>query len=187
MALTDTAIRNAKKSSDRAYKLPDEKGLLLFVTPAGGKLWRFNYRFSGKQKTLSLGSYPDVPLVRAREKRDDARRLLADGIDPSEHRKATKAMQAGLAANTFEVIGREWYAKTAPSRAEITKKIMLRWLEKEVFPILGNKPIASIGAPDLLAVIRRIEGRGATDIARRVHNLCGRTQQLINSKFPAPT
>ena len=174
MALTDTAIRKAKNADQKPYKLPDEKGLLLLVTPAGGKLWRFNYRFGGKQKTLALGNYPDVPLARAREKRDEARRLLADDIDPSELRKATKAMRADLAANTLEVIGREWYAKNAPKMADQTKKTMSRWLEKEIFPILGNKPIASITAPDLLVVIKRIEGRGALDIARRVHNLCGR-------------
>ncbi len=84
----------------------------------GGKCWRLRYRFDGKAKMLSLGIYPDTPLAKAREKRDEARRLLADGIDPGEHRKAAKTMKAGLAANTFEVIGREWYAKTAPSPAE---------------------------------------------------------------------
>lgn len=138
MPLTDTAIRKIK-SSDKAYKLHDEKGLCLFisVSVAGGKLWRFNCRHDGKQKTLSFGAYPDVPLIRAREKRDEARRLLADGVDPGEHRKVLKAAQEALSANSFEAIGREWFAKMKPEWAEShADKIMAR-LERDVFPWLG--------------------------------------------------
>jgi len=173
MPLTDTAIRKVKPGG-KPFKLPDEKGLYLFVSPAGGKLWRLNYRFAGKQKTLSLGPYPDVPLIKARDRRDVARELLADGIDPGEYRKATRGLQTGLAANTFEVIGREWYAKTAPNLADSTKGKLLKYLEGDVFPILGKRPIADLAAPDLLKVIHRIEGRGAVDVARRMHNVCGR-------------
>ncbi len=183
MPLTDIAIRKAKPKS-KPYKLPGEKGLYVLVSPSGGKLWRFNYRFSGKQKTLSLGAYPDVPLAGrdirgqkiegARDKRDDARKLLAIGIDPGEHRKAAKNIRAGLAANTFEVIGREWYAKTAPTLADNTKGKLLRFLETDVFPWIGARPIASVAATDLIRVIERIEQRGALDIARRVHNYMGR-------------
>ncbi|CAG4883732.1 Putative protein IntB [Georgfuchsia toluolica] len=173
MALTDIAIRKAK-AGDKPIKLYDERGLFLLLAPTGGKLWRLKYRFDGKEKLLSLGAYPDVTLAKARDRRDKARELLADGIDPSEHRKVTKAMRAELGENTFEVIGRQWYAKTAPTLAESTKETLLRRLEMDVFPLMGDKPISELAAPDLLAVIRRIEGRGAMDIARRVHNVCGR-------------
>jgi integrase len=183
MPLTDIAIRKAKPKA-KPYKLPSEKGLYLYVSPSGGKLWRFNYRFGGKQNTLSLGAYPDVPLAGrkiggqtiegARDKCDEARTLLKAGIDPSEHRKSVKKMRAGLAANTFEVIGREWYAKTAPTLADNTKSKLLRFLETDVFPWIGARPIASLAAADLIRVIERIEQRGALDIARRVHNYMGR-------------
>jgi integrase len=173
MSLTDTAIRNAKPA-EKPVKKADEKGLFILVTPSGGKWWRFKYRFGGKEKLLAIGTYPDTSLAKAREKRDEARRLLADGIDPGEHRKATKTMKEGLAANTFEVIGREWYAKTAATLADTTKNKMLKYLEGDVFPVIGHRPITELAAPDLLAVIRRIEGRGAVDVAKRMHNVCGR-------------
>lgn len=173
MALTDTEIRKAKPG-DKPIRKFDGGGLYVEVSPSGGKLWRLKYRFNSKEKLLSFGSYPDVSLAKARERRDEARRLLADGIDPSEHRKAVKSMQLGLAANTFEAIGREWYAKTAPSLADSTRGKLLKHLERDVFPIIGNRPIATLAAPDLLAVIKRIEDRGALDIARRMHNVCGR-------------
>lgn len=173
MPLTDTAIRKAK-SGEKTTRIFDGGGLYLELSPAGGKLWRLKYRFDGKEKRLAFGAYPDVTLVRARTRRDEARKLLADGIDPGEHRKAAKAHRAGLAANTFEVIGREWYAKTAPMLAENTKGKLLRFLEVDVFPWIGERPIASLAAADLIKVIERIEQRGALDIARRVHNYMGR-------------
>ena len=173
MPLTNTAISKAKPT-DKPLRMFDGGGMYLEISPTGGKLWRLKYRFAGKEKRLALGTYPDVSLARAREKRDEARRLLAEDIDPGEHRKATKAMQAGLSANTFEVIAREWHAKVAPNQAESTQKKRLRFLEGDVFPFIGKRPIAELAAPDLLAVIHRIEGRGAMDIARRVHNICGR-------------
>jgi integrase len=173
MPLTNTAIQKAKPA-EKPVKMADEKGLFLLVTPAGGKWWRFKYRFGGKEKLLAVGTYPDTSLAKAREKRDEARRLLADGIDPGEHRKSTKRMKEGLAANTFEVIGREWYAKTSPTLAETTKSKMLKYLEGDVFPVIGHRPIEELAAQDLLAVIHRIEGRGAVDVAKRMHNICGR-------------
>lgn len=173
MPLSDTAVRNAKPATKPA-KLFDERGLFLIVTPAGGKWWRFRYSFDGKEKLLSLGTYPDVSLASARGKRDEARAVLASGADPGEQRKAAKATRAGLAENTFEVIGREWYVKTAATLAESTKEKLLTRLEGDVFPWIGARPIASITAADLIKVIERIEQRGALDIARRVHNSMGR-------------
>ncbi len=173
MPLTDTAIRSAK-SAEKPIRLFDAGGLYLEVSPAGGKLWRLKYRFHGKEKRLALGIYPAVPLAKAREKRDEARKLLADGIDPGAHRKAAKAARAGLAANTFEAVGREWYAKVAPSLASTTKTKIIRRLEVDAFPVIGNRPIDSLAAADLIRVIERIEQRDAADVARRVHNYVGR-------------
>jgi integrase len=173
MPLTDAAVRNAKPGAKPA-KLFDERGLFLIVTPGGGKWWRFRYSFDRKEKLLALGTYPDVSLASARQKRDEARTLLADGTDPSEQRKAAKAARAGLAGNTFEVIGREWYAKIAPTLADTTKEKIIRRLEVDAFPVIGNRPIASLAAADLIRVIERIEQRGSVDIARRVHNYIGR-------------
>jgi len=171
MPLSDTAVRTAKPA-DKPYKLPDEKGLFLLVHPNGSKYWRQKYRFGGKEKLLSLGVYPDTGLKDARQRRDAARKLLADGVDPGEHRKAAKAVKVERAANSFEVIGREWFEKNretwAPSHAD---KIIKR-LENDVFPWLGGKAIAEITAPDVLAVLRRIEGRGTLDTAHRAGGNC---------------
>jgi integrase len=173
MTLSDTTVRNAKPGA-KTTRVFDGGGMYLEVTTKGGKLWRLKYRFGGKGKLLALGTYPDVSLTGARQRRDQARKLLADGIDPSEQRKAEKATRAGLAENTFEVIGREWYAKIAPTLADTTKEKLLRRLEMDVFPWIGARPIASLAAADLIKVIERIEKRGALDIARRVHNSMGR-------------
>ncbi|MGP1678024.1 MAG: Arm DNA-binding domain-containing protein, partial [Burkholderiales bacterium] len=120
MPLTDTAIRRANPLA-KPFRIADAAGLYLEVSPSGGKLWRFKYRFDRKQKLLALGIYPQISLASARQKRDEARKLLASGTDPGEQRKAAKAARDGLAANTFEVIGREWYAKISPSLADTTK------------------------------------------------------------------
>lgn len=173
MPLTDTAIRKAKPES-KPVRLFDERGLYLEISPKGGKWWRLKYRFDGKEKRLSLGVYPDVRLKDARDRRDTSRKLLADGIDPGEHRKAAKNMRAGLGANTFEVIGREWYAKTATTLVDSTSQKLLRRLEVDVYPWVGHRPIAELVAADLIKVIERIEQRGALDIAKRVHNSIGR-------------
>lgn len=166
MPLTDTAVRNAKASS-KAYKVFDERGLFLIITPAGGKWWRLKYRFDGKEKMLSLGVYPDVSLKDAREKRDAARRLLANEIDPGENRKVQKAAKVERSANSFEVIAREWFAKQQPTWAVSHADKIIARLENDVFPWLGGKAIAEITAPDVLSVLRRIEGRGTNDTAHR--------------------
>jgi len=164
--LTDTAIRNAKASA-KAVKLSDEKGLFLLVTAAGGKWWRLKYRFGGKEKLLSLGTYPDVSLRDARERRDSARKLLADGVDPGEHRKAKKQARADLAANSFEVVAREWFAKFEPTWTEGHSDKIIRRLERDIFPWIGGRPIAEIKALELLACLRRVEDRGALETAHR--------------------
>lgn len=172
MPLTDTAIRQAKPG-DKARKLPDEKSLYLLIKPTGGKLWRMDYRFGGKRKTLSLGAYPDVTLSMARTLRDDARRLLAGEIDPGEHRKVQQAAKAERDANSFETIAREWYAKMAPTWVPSHGEKIIRRLERDIFPWLGEKPIVDITAPDLLATIRRIESRGRLETAHRALQNCG--------------
>lgn len=172
MPLTDTAIRSAKPG-EKAVKLFDERGLYLEVSPTGGKWWRLKYRFDGKEKRLSLGVYPDVSLKDARERRDEARKLLTNGIDPSENRKAQKSARADRAANSFEAAAREWFAKYSPTWATTHASKIIQRLEKDVFPWLGGKPIAEITSPELLKVLRRIENRGALDTAHRAHQNCG--------------
>ena len=172
MALTDTAVRNAKPGA-KPTKLFDERGLFLLVTPAGGKWWRLRYKFDGKEKLLSLGVYPDVGLKDARTRRDDARKLLADGVDPGEHRKATKAAKAERGANSFEVVAREWYIKHSPGWAEHHGDRIIRRFERDIFPWIGGKAIADVTAPELLAVVRRIESRGALETAHRALGNCG--------------
>lgn len=170
--LTDTAVRNAKPG-DKPFKLFDERGLFLLVTPAGGKWWRLKYRFDNKEKLLSVGTYPDTSLKTARERRDAARKLLADGIDPGDNRKAQKAAKVDRAANSFEVIAREWYVKHSPNWAENHGGRIIRRLERDIFPWIGGRPIADVIAPELLAVVRRIESRGALETAHRALGNCG--------------
>lgn len=170
MPLTDTAIR-AAKPSDKPVRLFDAGGLYLEVAPRGGKWWRWKYRWEGREKRLSLGVYPDVPLKMARERRDAARTLLASGVDPGEHRKAQKAA-GNRAASSFEVLAREWFAKFAPSWEPSHADRIIRRLERDIFPWLGARPVDGITAPDLLAVLRRIEERGAIETAHRARQNC---------------
>jgi integrase len=170
MPLTDTAIRAAKAQA-KTLRLFDGGGLYLEVSPAGGKWWRWKYRFGGKETRISLGVYPDVTLKVAREKRDAARRQLAAGIDPGQARKAEKLSQAG--ADSFEAIAREWHTKFAPGWVASHGDRILTRLEKDLFPWIGKRPIAEIKAPDLLAVLRRIENRGALETAHRAMQNCG--------------
>jgi integrase len=172
MPLTDTAVRNAKPES-AAVKKFDERGLFLLVTPSGGKWWRFKYRFEGKEKLLSLGVYPDVSLKAARERRDEARKRVAQGIDPSAHRKAESATRVERAANSFEVIAREWFAKQQATWVPSHADRIIRRFERDVFPILGGRPVADIKPKELLAAIRRIEARGALETAHRALSNCG--------------
>jgi len=172
MPLTDTAIKNAKPS-DKTTRLFDGGGLYLEISPAGGKWWRLKYRYDGKEKRLSLGIYPDVSLKDARQRRDDARKLLANDIDPGENRKAIKAAKTDRAANSFEVIAREWFAKNSASWTENHGSRIIRRLERDIFPWVGGRPIAEIKAKELLATLRRIEERGAVETAHRALQNCG--------------
>jgi integrase len=171
MALSDTAIKNAKPS-EKATRLFDGGGLYLEVAPSGGKWWRLKYRFDGKEKRLSLGVYPDVSLKDARQRRDDARKLLANDTDPGENRKAVKAAKSERAANSFEVVAREWFARKSPSWATSNADKIMGRLENDAFPWLGTRPISDITPPELLKVLRRIEDRGAVESAHRVKNYC---------------
>jgi integrase len=167
MPLSDTSIRNAKPG-DKAYTLTDERGLSIQINPNGGKWWRLRFRFDGKEKMLSVGTYPDIGLKEARERREEARNLLANGVDPSQHRKATKAAKVALAANSFEIICREWLENKRSNVEEAQYKKALARLEKDVFPWMGRTPITDITAPEVLAVLRRIDARGARYTAHKV-------------------
>jgi integrase len=168
-ALSEAKIR-ASRPKERAYKVFDERGLFLLVTPTGGRLWRFRYRLGGVEKLLTLGAYPDVPLKRAREKREDARKLVADGIDPSAKRQAERATQV----ETFEAIAKEWLELQRKSLAAETMEILGTRLKSFLYPYIGSRPIASITAQELLAALRRIEARGKHETAHRVRSLAGR-------------
>jgi integrase len=185
MSLTDTTIKNAKPTPGKTYKLPDDKGMYLLVNPNGSKYFRLKYRFAGKEKVLALGVYPDTSLKQARDKRDTARKQLAEGIDPSNTRKEAKAVQratienekridAGLSAiDSFEFVALEWYDKRMLTKSESHKKRTIALLKRDLFPWLGNRPIAGIKAPELLAVLQRIENRNAIETAHRALQTSG--------------
>lgn len=172
MALTDTAIRNAKPT-DKPFKLYDEKGLYLQITPMGGKWWRFKYRLNDKEKLLSLGTYPEIKLAGARAKRDEARELIANEIDPSDTRKAKKQTKSGKLANSFEVIAREWIATKMKTKSEAYQKNVLRRFELYLFPWMGKRPIAEISAPELLSIVKRIEQQNKVETAYRTLQATG--------------
>lgn len=167
MTLTVTAIRNAKPT-DKPLRLHDSGGLYLEISPAGGKWWRLAYRFGGKRKLISLGVLKDVSLPEARNRRDNARKLIAAGVDPGAQRKTDKLHAAGQAANSFEAVGREWFGKRSNTWVASHTADVRRRLEGNLFPEFGDKPIAAITAPMLLAAARKIESRGAHDLAHRV-------------------
>ena len=172
MALTDTAIRKAKPI-DKPQKLSDGAGLYLLLNPNGSRWWRLKYRHGGKEKLLSLGTYPDTGLKDARERRDAARKLLAAGVDPGDARKAEKAAGGERAANSFAIIAEEWLARQAPRMAPATLE-KARWtLDDLVNPWIGGRPIAEIDAPEMLKLLRRIEERGAHETAHRTKQRCG--------------
>ena len=172
MPLSDKAVKNAKPT-EKAHKLFDARGLYLLITTKGQKYWRLKYRIDNKEKLLALGVYPDVTLKMARQRRDDARRLVADGIDPGQQRKAIKATKKEQEQNSFELIAREWFVKNQRVWRQSHGSKIIRRLERDIFPYLGNRPVAAIEPPDLLKVIQKIERRGAIDTAHRAMQNCG--------------
>ncbi len=173
MALTDTELRNAKPRNEpgaKPYKLADERGLYVLVANSGNRLFRFDYTFAGKRKTLALGAYPDVSLANARKRRDLAREMLAADppVDPGAVRQVEKLRQHQLAAESFEAVAREWFERHLANKAASHKEKVIARLERDVFPHLGRRPVAEIKAPDVLAVARRVEARGSLDTAHRV-------------------
>lgn len=174
MALTDTTCKNAKCPQDKTrLRLADSGGLYLEVVPTGGKLWRWKYRYGGKEKRLALGSYPAVTLSMARRGRDTARDELRTGLDPVAAKKLAKVAHEAALANNFEVVARAWFEHWKGTKTERHSEYVMRRLEADVFPAMGARPIAAITAPELLAVVKKIEARGAGDIAKRAWQTCG--------------
>jgi integrase len=171
MALTDVTVKNAK-SKEKTYRLFDEKGLYQEVSPTGGRWWRLKYRFNGKEKRLSLGTYPEVSLKDARIKRDEMRKLLAADIDPSAHRKMLKAVSIEKSIYSFEVVAREWLNKTYTTWSKSHAERIVRLFERDLFPWLGTNPIADITPPQILDVLRKVESRGAIETAHRGLKYC---------------
>lgn len=170
--LTDKLIKNTKPE-EKPIHLADGEGLLLLVNPNGSKWWRFRYRFQGKAKMLSFGVYPEVSLRKARDQRDEARRLLGEEIDPSAFRKSTKTRVTNAGMASFESVAREWFAKMEPTWAKGHSEKIIQRLERDVFPWLGAKNVGAITAPEILACIRRIEERGSLDTAHRAKQNIG--------------
>jgi integrase len=171
MPLSDITIKSAKPK-DKAYKITDEKGMFLSVQPNGSKYFRLKYYFAGKEKLIALGVYPETSLKQAREKRDIARKQIADGIDPSEHRKATKAARVQDVKNSFEIVAREWGSKQVKNWDDKSNRNK-GMLEKNIFPWLGHRPITDILPIEVLTCLRRIEERGAIETAHRTLQICG--------------
>ncbi|MEF9444420.1 tyrosine-type recombinase/integrase [Burkholderia sp. 1B3(2022)] len=166
MPLTDVAVR-AAKPLEKSYKLADGQGMYLEVMPNGSKYWRLKYRIDGKEKRMALGVYPAVTLLAARKARDEIKEQLRSGLDPSHEKKRVKAQRILGRENSFEPIAREWHEQRKESWSEGHAVRIMKLLERELFPVLGARPIADISAPELLAVIRKIESRGAIELAHK--------------------
>ena len=172
MPLTDLEVRRAAPR-EKTYRISDGRGMYLEISPSGGKYWRLKYRFNAREKRLALGVYPDVTLAHARRKRDEARAMLADGVDPSQAKKEKKRLSKLSAANTFRVVALEWLERQTPSWSANHRDKIIGRLKKDAFPVLGARPISEISAPEVLDVLRRAEARGANDTAHRLHQTCG--------------
>lgn len=172
MTLTTVKVKNAKPK-EKPYKLADGRGLYLLVNPNGSKLWKLKYRFAGIEKKLSLGAFDDVTLASARDKRDEARKHLANNIDPGVLKNSIKRSKKIAAENSFEAIAREWQAKFVHKwTKEHGERILIR-LEQNIFPWIGKRPITEVTAPEILSALRRVENRGAVETAHRISQICG--------------
>ncbi|HEC8328476.1 TPA: tyrosine-type recombinase/integrase [Providencia rettgeri] len=172
MLLTDIQIRKAKPK-DKAYTLNDGNGLSLLIEPNGSKGWRFRYRFAGKPKMISFGVYGQISLADARRKRDEAKKQLSDGIDPSDARKSEKITQKYAAENTFKAVAMEWHASKCSTWSKGYASEILRCFENDVFPFIGSRPIDQLAPLELLAVLQKIEKRGALEQASKIRRRCG--------------
>ncbi|HEX7644825.1 MAG TPA: integrase arm-type DNA-binding domain-containing protein [Noviherbaspirillum sp.] len=177
--LTDIQPRNAK-AKDKPYKLADGGGLYLLVNTDGAKYWRMDYRFNNVRRTLAFGKYPLVSLADARDKRTAAKKLLENGIDPSQDKKEKARVAAEKDANTFEKLAREWHANRLPTWSEVTARDTIRRLELDIFPEIGQMPIGSIKHQHMIAALRKIEARGAHEIAHRLKATCARVFSYAN-------
>ncbi|MDL2271664.1 integrase arm-type DNA-binding domain-containing protein [Desulfovibrio sp. OttesenSCG-928-I05] len=173
MKLTDTFVKR-KQGNGNVQKHSDGGGLFLYITPTGKKSWRLAYRFAGKQKLLVIGPYPAISLKEARERRDAAKKLLVDNIDPSAAKQAAKVAAANAARDSFETVAREWVERNAAKWSDAYRLNIIDRLERDIFGTLGKRPIKTITAPELLAVLRKIEERGAVETAHRGLSDCGR-------------
>ncbi|MEO1892521.1 MAG: integrase arm-type DNA-binding domain-containing protein [Alcanivorax sp.] len=172
MPLTATAVRQALPKA-KPYKLSDGHGLFLLVNPKGAKYWRYKYRYGGKEKTLALGVFPEVSLKDARVAHQEARTKLDKGVDPGEERRVQKLTRNLAAADSFEAVALEWFGKVMPDKSESYRVRTRRILEKDLFPVIGQRPVGAIKPPEMLAALRRIEARGANDIAHRAKQTAG--------------
>ena len=172
MSLSETKVRSAKAQS-KPYKIADGDGLFLLVTPAGGKYWRLKYFFGGKEKLLALGVYPEISLAQARERRAQAKKLIANGEDPAEAKKESKRRIILSNSNSFESVAREWYANRCHEWSQSSVRSKTFYLEKHLIPKLGQRPITAITAPEVLEMLRAIEAKGTLDSAKRVMQMCG--------------
>ncbi len=176
MKLTDSIIK-AAKPKEKSYSLADGRGLSLYVQPAGAKWWRYRYRFNDTPKMLSIGVYPDVSLKEARNKHEHLKELLSHGIDPSENRKEEKQRATIAAANSFESVARLWWNHWKHDKTERHANQTIRRMEADIFPIIGHKPVNEITAAQFITMVRKVESRGALDIAKRVLTMCGQVMR----------
>jgi len=172
MALTDTEIRRSKPT-ERPYKLSDGGGLHLLITPVGGRLWRWKYRYDGAEKLMALGRYPEVALADARERRDAARKSLANGIDPMAERKAEKTAVLVATEHTFQKIAEQWLERWRGNNSARHSATTQNRLKVNVYPVLGERPIAEVEPMELVQLAKGIEGRGASDMAKRILQIVG--------------
>ena len=171
MPLTDAKLRSAK-ADEKPYKISDSGGLYLLVKPNGSRLWRWKYRIAGKENHYAIGEYPDVGLADARTERDEARKLVKQGIHPSHNRQTQRLAQAAEGANTFQAVTEEWIGKKKPGWTAYYLRQVTRFMESDVYPYIGSLPIRSVTAAHLLEIIKRVEGRGAETVALLVRQWC---------------